>query len=85
MQIPRIKLFISIFSWSYGVLLYEIFSFGEEPYAFLQKNEILDFLNSGARLSQPHCCPVNVFVSVLFRNFIEIFYNSEDIRWNILS
>ncbi|KAL3989332.1 Protein tyrosine kinase family protein [Acanthocheilonema viteae] len=51
--------------WSYGVLLYEVFSFGEVPYALLQTTEILDFLNSGARLHQPQYCPINVYTLML--------------------
>ncbi|CAG9530330.1 unnamed protein product [Cercopithifilaria johnstoni] len=51
--------------WSYGVLLYEVFSFGEVPYAPLQATEILDFLNSGARLRQPQYCPINVYTLML--------------------
>uniref|UniRef100_A0A1I8EG35 Protein kinase domain-containing protein n=1 Tax=Wuchereria bancrofti TaxID=6293 RepID=A0A1I8EG35_WUCBA len=51
--------------WSYGILLYEIFSFGEVPYALLQTTEILDFLNSGARLSQPQYCPANIYTLML--------------------
>ncbi|VIO88118.1 Tyrosine-protein kinase F09A5.2 in chromosome X, putative [Brugia malayi] len=51
--------------WSYGILLYEVFSFGEVPYALLQTTEILDFLNSGARLSQPQYCPINIYTLML--------------------
>ncbi|EJW79529.1 TK/KIN6 protein kinase [Wuchereria bancrofti] len=56
--------------WSYGILLYEIFSFGEVPYALLQTTEILDFLNSGARLSQPQYCPANMFVFFLVSSLL---------------
>jgi hypothetical protein len=41
------------FSWSFGVLLYELFSLGEMPYGSLQQAEIVDFLNDGHRLSCP--------------------------------
>ncbi|EFO21975.2 TK/KIN6 protein kinase [Loa loa] len=51
--------------WSYGVLLYEVFSFGQVPYAFLQTTEILKFLNSGARLNQPQYCPINIYTLML--------------------
>jgi serine/threonine protein kinase len=42
-----------VFRWSYAVLLYELFSFGDTPYISMQKSEILDFLRSGKRLPQP--------------------------------
>jgi hypothetical protein len=39
--------------WSYGVLLYELFSFGGVPYSGLGSGEILPFLESGQRLQKP--------------------------------
>ncbi|MCP9257251.1 putative tyrosine-protein kinase F09A5.2 [Dirofilaria immitis] len=51
--------------WSYGILLYEIFSFGEVPYALLQTTEILEFLDSGARLNQPQYCPIDIYTLML--------------------
>jgi hypothetical protein len=41
------------FRWSYEVLLYEIFSLGDTPYAMVQQNEMIDYLESGNRLPQP--------------------------------
>uniref|UniRef100_A0A915PKG8 receptor protein-tyrosine kinase n=1 Tax=Setaria digitata TaxID=48799 RepID=A0A915PKG8_9BILA len=51
--------------WSYGVLLYEIFSFGDVPYALVQTTEILNFLDSGARLSRPEYCPIDIYALML--------------------
>ncbi len=40
--------------WSYGVLVWEVFSKGEHPYSFLSnKAEIVEYLKQGKRLSQP--------------------------------
>ncbi len=44
---------IESYRWSYGVLLYEIFSLGETPYASVQQNEMIEYLDSGNRLPQP--------------------------------
>ena len=42
--------------WSYGVLLWEIMSFGRIPYGHLDYNEILEKLEDGYRLT----CPVEI-------------------------
>ena len=38
------------FRWSFGVLMYEMFSLGKEPYVSLQNDEIIPFLSQGNRL-----------------------------------
>ncbi len=40
-------------SWSFGVLLYELFSYGDVPYAMIDQPAMLDYVNSGQRLPQP--------------------------------
>ncbi|CAH1271051.1 RET [Branchiostoma lanceolatum] len=52
--------------WSYGVLLWEIASFGEEPrYAGGPMHPdvctMLELLRKGVRLQQPHNCPMSVY------------------------
>ncbi|CAD6187410.1 unnamed protein product [Caenorhabditis auriculariae] len=47
--------------WSYGVLLWELFSLGEVPYADIQTTDLLEHLRSGQRLSQPAFCPEEIF------------------------
>lgn len=51
-----LRLFIH-FSWSYGILLWEMWTLGDIPYAHLEPIEMADHLKSGARLSKPgeHC------------------------------
>ncbi|CAL4062777.1 unnamed protein product [Meganyctiphanes norvegica] len=44
--------------WSYGVLIWEIFSFGKEPYEELEGSAaIQNFLKNENRLSKPEDCP----------------------------
>jgi hypothetical protein len=45
-----------IFRWSYAVLLYELFSFGEIPYAGHGNGDVLPFLESGKRLQKTDYC-----------------------------
>ncbi|CAG2165837.1 unnamed protein product [Oppiella nova] len=39
--------------WSYGVLLYEVITFGQVPYAGMNQREILDQVSRGYRLPKP--------------------------------
>ncbi|NP_001296646.1 ephrin type-A receptor 8-like precursor [Hydra vulgaris] len=43
--------------WSYGVLLWEIMSYGERPYWEWGNYEVLERINSGYRLPPPMGCP----------------------------
>ena len=46
-----------VIQWSYGVLLWEIFTRGATPYPGVNNYEIQDHLKLGQRLSQPESCP----------------------------
>ena len=39
--------------WAFGILAYEMFTFGKAPYEALNDDEILEFLNQGNRLERP--------------------------------
>ena len=39
--------------WAFGVLMYEVFSFGETPYKNVIFEELVEFLQSGQRLACP--------------------------------
>ncbi len=44
----------SIFSsWSCGVLLYEIFTLGDAPYANVPQTSMLEYIKKGERLEKP--------------------------------
>ncbi|KAI6231221.1 Protein kinase domain-containing protein [Aphelenchoides besseyi] len=47
--------------WSYGVLLYELFSVGEVPYAGLENNQVLEFLEANNRLHKPAYCTEDIY------------------------
>ncbi|KAM6977789.1 receptor tyrosine-protein kinase erbB-3b [Aplochiton taeniatus] len=48
--------------WSYGVTVWEIMSFGVEPYTNMQPQEVPSLLEKGERLSQPHICTIDVYM-----------------------
>ncbi|EFP09724.1 CRE-KIN-9 protein [Caenorhabditis remanei] len=47
--------------WSYGVLLWELFSLGEVPYGEVQTTELLQTHRSGKRLLKPEYCPDEIY------------------------
>uniref|UniRef100_A0A914BYC6 Protein kinase domain-containing protein n=1 Tax=Acrobeloides nanus TaxID=290746 RepID=A0A914BYC6_9BILA len=55
--------------WSFGILLYEMFSIGLQPYSTIElskghnfsQEELLDFLETGGRLERPALCPDNIY------------------------
>jgi len=47
--------------WSFGVLLWEMFEPGSDPYLGIPNEEIHLFLESGQRLNQPDQCPDSLY------------------------
>ncbi|XP_076454345.1 tyrosine-protein kinase HTK16-like isoform X2 [Babylonia areolata] len=47
--------------WSFGITLWEMFSYGEAPYGDMKGIEVVSFIESGKRLSQPEKCPDTVY------------------------
>uniref|UniRef100_A0A914VA04 Protein kinase domain-containing protein n=1 Tax=Plectus sambesii TaxID=2011161 RepID=A0A914VA04_9BILA len=47
--------------WSFGVLLYELFSLGDVPYSLIQPTDMIDYLRSGKRLDKSEHCADNVY------------------------
>ncbi|XP_056419568.1 proto-oncogene tyrosine-protein kinase ROS [Hyla sarda] len=43
--------------WSFGVLLWEVFSFGQQPYQGYSNMEVLHYVRSGQRMDSPDNCP----------------------------
>lgn len=50
--------------WSYGVLLWEIFSLGRVPYAEVQNDDLVNYLQQGKRMERPKFAPDDMFVDV---------------------
>ncbi|XP_040268205.1 leukocyte tyrosine kinase receptor isoform X2 [Bufo bufo] len=48
-------------AWSFGVLLWEIFSLGYMPYPCKTNQEVLEFVTSGGRMDPPKNCPGPVY------------------------
>jgi len=46
--------------WSYGVVVWEIFTFGEQPYTGQTNHEVVKALNAGERLEKPEKCPDDI-------------------------
>ncbi|XP_065899449.1 ephrin type-A receptor 2-like isoform X2 [Dysidea avara] len=47
--------------WSYGILLYEMWSLGQKPYEDYDNTEVLDKLEKGYRLPPPPGCPREIY------------------------
>ncbi|XP_057299762.1 uncharacterized protein LOC130630320 [Hydractinia symbiolongicarpus] len=48
-------------SWSFGVLLWEIYSLGSSPYPGIKNAAIMDYLKAGKRMGKPKFCPTDVY------------------------
>ncbi|XP_022091271.1 fibroblast growth factor receptor 4-like isoform X2 [Acanthaster planci] len=47
--------------WSFGIVLYEIFTRGNAPYQGLSNQEVIEKLKSGYRMERPKDCPSDVY------------------------
>jgi serine/threonine protein kinase len=47
--------------WSFGVCLWEMFSYGKIPYSELSNNEVVSKVLAGYRLEAPLNCPPEVY------------------------
>uniref|UniRef100_A0A8C3WHG4 Tyrosine-protein kinase n=1 Tax=Catagonus wagneri TaxID=51154 RepID=A0A8C3WHG4_9CETA len=51
--------------WSFGVLLYELFTYGQCPYEGMSNHETLQRISRGYRLPRPAACPAEVYALML--------------------
>ncbi|XP_009895690.1 tyrosine-protein kinase FRK isoform X1 [Dryobates pubescens] len=47
--------------WSFGVLLFEIITYGKMPYAGMPGHQVIQMLDKGYRLPQPETCPTPLY------------------------
>ncbi|XP_028660702.1 tyrosine-protein kinase SYK isoform X1 [Erpetoichthys calabaricus] len=47
--------------WSFGVLMWEAFSFGQKPYKGMKGNEVIQMIERGERMEAPHACPPEMY------------------------
>uniref|UniRef100_A0A8B9T9K8 Tyrosine-protein kinase n=1 Tax=Anas platyrhynchos TaxID=8839 RepID=A0A8B9T9K8_ANAPL len=47
--------------WSFGILLFEILTYGKTPYAGLTGQQVIQMLDTGYRLPKPRCCPQSIY------------------------
>jgi len=50
--------------WSYGVVMWEIYSFGRAPYPRMSQKEVVDKVVKGFRMEKPESCPNDLYVKV---------------------
>ncbi|CAG5059934.1 unnamed protein product [Parnassius apollo] len=48
--------------WSFGVLLWEVFSLGLMPYTGLSNREVMESVSTGGRLDKPYGCPLEIYL-----------------------
>ncbi|XP_038207977.1 tyrosine-protein kinase Shark isoform X1 [Zerene cesonia] len=51
--------------WSYGVTLWEMFSYGKQPYGDMRGTEVIQLVESGERLERPDDCPDEIYQVML--------------------
>ncbi|XP_077099436.1 tyrosine-protein kinase SYK [Siphateles boraxobius] len=47
--------------WSFGVLMWEAYSYGQKPYKGMKGNEVIQMIESGQRMSAPLDCPDEMY------------------------
>lgn len=47
--------------WSFGVLLWEVWTLGERPYYYKDNSDVADFVRTGGILPRPEGCPDEIY------------------------
>lgn len=80
--------------WSFGVLLWEIFSYALQPYYGLSHEQLINYLKEGNLLTSPESCPPSVYAlmrtcwqaePVSRPSFSALEYSLEDLHRTLLS
>ncbi|XP_014767891.1 epidermal growth factor receptor isoform X1 [Octopus bimaculoides] len=51
--------------WSYGVTVWELFTYGQRPYENVRAAHVPDLLEKGERLPQPNICTIDVYMIMI--------------------
>ncbi|KAL7669087.1 hypothetical protein ACOME3_009756 [Neoechinorhynchus agilis] len=51
--------------WSYGVLVWEIMTYGGTPYPSVPVEKLFDYIKEGNRMSMPVYCPIDIYQLML--------------------
>uniref|UniRef100_A0A0R3U6V2 non-specific protein-tyrosine kinase n=1 Tax=Mesocestoides corti TaxID=53468 RepID=A0A0R3U6V2_MESCO len=51
--------------WSFGVVIYEIVTYGQQPFPSMNNTETLDQVNNGYRMPCPQGCPSSIYEVML--------------------
>lgn len=65
--------------WSFGVVLWEIFSYGLQPYYGYNNQEVIDMIRSRQLLPCPEDCPPHIY-SLMIECWHEIFSNRPNFK-----
>ena len=71
--------------WSFGIVLYELVTFGLEPYPEVLFSEVLKLLETGYRMPCPHNCSEKLYEIMLecWRNNAETRPTFETLQWKL--
>ncbi|KFQ97595.1 Tyrosine-protein kinase SYK [Nipponia nippon] len=47
--------------WSFGVLMWEAFSYGQKPYKGMKGGEVAQMIERGERMERPEVCPTEIY------------------------
>ncbi len=50
------------YRWSYGVFLWEMYTYGRQPLANIEPRDVLAYLTDGNRLNRSDNCPQHMWV-----------------------
>lgn len=51
--------------WAFGVVLWELATFGQSPYPGVELHQVYHLLEKGHRMQQPHGCPEAIYAIML--------------------
>uniref|UniRef100_A0A803YH17 Protein kinase domain-containing protein n=1 Tax=Meleagris gallopavo TaxID=9103 RepID=A0A803YH17_MELGA len=51
--------------WSYGVTMWEAFSYGQKPYKKMKGPEVISFIEQGKRMDCPTECPAEIYTLMM--------------------